>query len=160
MVSAVTKRKTPIIPVKVKVALRVLFEQPKVDLEAAAQAAGLSVYRLREAMKRADVRQWAWHEKRALIDAVCAGNPLALKEIRDTSANDMARVNAIKAAEQMRQDIDEVTRGGPAAPAPGLVIVLENHDGTTRMISASPAPLQLEARRVRERELAAIDDAP
>jgi hypothetical protein len=135
--------RAPIVPAKVKVAILALFQQPKLDLESAAQAAGITTYRLREAMKKAHVRNWIWHEKRALIDALCAGNPAALKEIRDTSGNDMARVSAVKAAELMRAETEEATRGAPGRGImPGLVVIFESPSGETdRTIGPATMPL-------------------
>jgi hypothetical protein len=145
-----SKKRQPAIPAKVKTALHHLFGDPRSDLAAAAKAAGITTYRLREAMKRADVRAWAYREKQALVDAICAQNPLALKAIRDSSRNDMAKVAAIKTLEQIGDDEAEPRR--LSAPAPGLVIVIEQRDGSTRTVGASPAPPMIEGRRVPEHE--------
>ena len=135
------KKSVPAVPARVKVAISVLLDQPKEDLEAAAKAAGLTTYRLREALKKSYVRRYLYHEKQVLLDAVCAGNPLALKQVRDFSENGMAVVAAAKAIEQMRQETQEVT-GGIARPTPGLTIVIEAPDGTRmRTIGAPPMPM-------------------
>jgi hypothetical protein len=137
------KTRAPIVPAKVKVAIRALFEQPKIDLEAAAKAAGMVTYRLRAQLQRPHVRSYMWNAKRALLDEVCAGNPLALKQIRDRSENAMARVAAIRTSEIMRTEIEETARGGPARnTVPGLVVVFETAAGqTVRTIGAPSMPL-------------------
>ena len=75
-------------------------------------------------MKKAHVQKYIWHEKRALIEEVCAGNPAALAELRATSENGMAAVAAIRQLELMRQSAIDEARGPmvPGAPQPGLMI--------------------------------------
>jgi hypothetical protein len=51
------------------------------------------------------------------------GNVHRLDTIADASKNDMARVGAIKALEQISDQADEKNRGGPAL-LPGLQIVI------------------------------------
>jgi hypothetical protein len=93
------------------------------------------------------VRAYAMHERRVLLDALIAGNPAALKEIRDRSGNDMARVNAIKTAEALRELADDPQRGaGVQRSQPGLVVIIQSNDGRTQQVLGAPvAPLQIEA---------------
>jgi hypothetical protein len=142
-----SKARAPSIPAKVKVAIRALFEQPKIDLEAAAKAAGMDTYRLRTQLNKPHVRSYMWNAKRALLDEVCAGNPLALKEIRDGSENAMARVAAIRTSEIMRTEIEETVRGGPARnTVPGLVVIFESPSGQTVRTIAPPSMPLIEAK--------------
>jgi hypothetical protein len=146
-------RETPVVPAKVKTAVEHLFDDPKSDLAAAAAHAGLSTYRLRNELKKPHVRTWIWHERRLLLDALCAQNPAALKAIRDTSENSMAQVSAVKTIEAMHQMAVEETRGGPhTQTAPGLVVIIEHRDGTTQTIAPMPAPM-IEVTPLPEREL-------
>jgi hypothetical protein len=68
------------------------------------------------------------------------GSPAALTEIRDTSENSMARVNAIKAGEQLRvgaiEDEAVAQRRGP-----GLQIVIVQGDGTRQVACQPPQML-------------------
>jgi hypothetical protein len=134
------KKDVPDVPARVKVAIAVLLDQPKENLLAAAMAAGITTYRLREALKKAHVRTYLYHEKQALLDAVSAGNPNALKTVRDTSENGMAVVAAAKAIEQMRTEGQEVA-GGPMRAAPGFVILIKTQGEPDRVVGPSAPPL-------------------
>jgi hypothetical protein len=134
------KKEVPDVPARVKVAIAVLLEQPKEDLHAAALAAGITTYRLREALKKSYVRAYLFSEKQALLESVSAGNPLALKRVRDGSENGMAVVAAAKAIEQMRTEGQEVT-GGPMRAAPGFTILIQVPGEAPRLIDPSATPL-------------------
>jgi len=142
------KKSVPDVPAKVKIAIAVLLEQPKEDLHAAALAAGLTTYRLREALKRSFVRSYLFAEKQALLDAVSAGNPLALKQVRDTSDNGMAVV-----AGRARNRTHAAGRSGDcrqrhAAPpnSAGLIVIIESAGGRTEQVIGAPAMPMIEAR--------------
>jgi hypothetical protein len=150
------RKAVPVVPAKVKVAIAVLLEQPKEDLAAAALAAGITTYRLREALKKSYVRQYLYHEKQALLEAVSAGNPLALKQVRDTSDNGMAVVAAAKAIEMMKQEGQEIT-GGPLRQLPGVTIIIEAANGRAEQVIGPRMPL-IEARPVPEFEPATIEE--
>jgi hypothetical protein len=91
-----------------------------------------------------------------LIESICIQNPLSLKAIRDGSRNEMAKVQAIRTLEQLGDDEAEQRRS--SAPAPGLVIVIEQRDGTTRTFGASPPPVpMIEGRRVPEHEFEPVE---
>jgi type IV secretory pathway protease TraF len=89
------------VPAKAKVAIAVLLTQPKTDLETAAKAAGLQTYMLRRYLGMPEVRAYFRAQKKILVEAIAAGNPVALKDVRDNSGNAMARVNAARAIELM-----------------------------------------------------------
>jgi hypothetical protein len=57
-------------------------------------------------------------ERQVILDATCAGNPVALKAIRDTSPNAMARVQAIRTLEALEERMDKET-GSRELPASG-----------------------------------------
>jgi hypothetical protein len=119
------KHREPIVLKKVKAAIAFMFEQTKYDLAAAATNAGLTTYVLRREMKKAHVQKFIWHEKRALIEECCSGNPAALAELRATSENGMAVVVAIRQLELMQSAIEEA-RGpmAPGLPSRGLVVII------------------------------------
>jgi hypothetical protein len=148
------KKRTPIVPAKVKVAIGILLDQPHEDLHAAALAAGLTVYRLRESLKRGFVRKYLQDEKQALLESVSAGNPLALKRVRDSSPNGMAIVASVKAIEQMKQETQQAAGGSPfATQQPGFVIVIKGGDGEApRVIAPMAPPPMIEHQPAAERE--------
>jgi hypothetical protein len=130
--------KNPIVPAKVKLAFEIISNDAKATLETAAAGAGLSTYRLRRLLKLPQVRAWIAEERRAQLDAICASNPESLKRIRDTSANDMAAVGAIKTLEAMRVDVVAETGGKPGASRPGLQIVIHTLGGESRVVCGPP----------------------
>jgi hypothetical protein len=76
----------------------------------------------------------------AAAKEVCAGNAAALA-VRTTSDNGMAATGACRQLELMRQTVAEET-GGPRQSVPGLVVIIENRDGSVRTIAPPmPAPM-------------------
>jgi hypothetical protein len=94
-------------------------------------------------LRQSHVRAYFEAERKAVLDAICAGNPASLKDIRDTSGNAMARVNTVRALEVTRNEAYEDSRGGRGAPmAPGVVIVIESRDGRQEtVITPRQAPV-------------------
>jgi hypothetical protein len=114
------------VPAKAKVAIAVLLTQPKQDLEAAATAAGLQTYMLRRYLGRPEVRNYFRKQQQILVDAIVAGNAVALKDIRDNSGNQMARVNAARALQLMQNEMDDPHYANRnTLPAAGITIVIE-----------------------------------
>lgn len=74
----------------------------------AATLGGMRPDTLRRYLHRPDVRALLAGEKKALLAWACSANPQALMSIRDTSANDAARVRAALALEE----IGEPRQGG------------------------------------------------
>jgi hypothetical protein len=105
---------------------------------------GMPTNRLRDQLKLPHVRRYASQERAAFIDALCAGNPAALKDIRDTSKNAMARVAAVRQAEIMKQDLDNPTRGGGIGQlnAPGLQIVIVQGNGQIERTVGQPMQIE------------------
>jgi hypothetical protein len=141
------KHRTPVVPAKVKVALDLLFNDPTADLAKAAAAVDMPTNRLRDQLKLPHVRRYATQERGAYIDALCSGNVAALKEIRDTSKNAMARVAAVRQAEIMKETLDGPGHALQQAHMPGLVVIIESSDGHVQRVLAPPMPplpLQIE----------------
>jgi hypothetical protein len=149
------KHRTPVVPAKVKVALDLLFNDPNADLASAAAAVGMPTNRLRDQLKLPHVRRYATQERGAFIDALCAGNAAALKDIRDNSNNAMARVAAVRLAELIKESLDSPGSALQQRHSPGLVVVIQNGDGTQQIIPPAPVPIDVtperEARESQER---------
>jgi hypothetical protein len=142
----------PAVPAKAKAAIAALLEQPETDLAAAAQKAGLPTERLKKYLKAPHVRKYFIDERRAVLDAILAGNPEALRKVRDTSGNAMARVQAVRALESIGDRMDEAAGGRAGQQAPGVVIVIEAAEGRTvrtiRPPSAIPAGHVIDAESI------------
>jgi hypothetical protein len=132
--------KNPVVPAKVQAAWRLMQDDPAQTLQTAAAGVGLNAYKLREALNRPHVRKWVFDERRAQLDAINAGNPEALRRLRDTSENAMAAVGAIKTLEAMKEIVDPSVRAGGTMPAPGLVVQICYADGRQETIGP-PAPM-------------------
>jgi hypothetical protein len=150
------------VPARVKTAVAYLIEQ-KADLALAAAAAGLTVRELRRQMGKPEVRRYSLEQRALALDAFCLGSPAALTEIRDTSENSMARVQAIRTGEILRTGAieDEVTaqRRGP-----GLQIVIVQPSGAKELVPMMPTVPMLDTLPAPEPEpvpvIPAEDDAP
>jgi hypothetical protein len=134
------RKREPVVPARIKTAVAFLIEQ-KADLQAAAAAAGLSTRELRRAMGQPHVRRYSLEQRQLALEAFCLGSPAALTEIRDTSENSMARVNAIKAGEQLR--IGAIADEAIAQKrTPGLQIVIVQPSGAKELVPmATSIPL-------------------
>jgi hypothetical protein len=121
---------------KLKIAIDLMLEgSRRAD---AAAAAGLKDHSVREAMKKAHVRAYWNHGLQVMRESERARNVFALATVRDSSSNDMARVSAAKALEQIADPTLPGGSGGGRAragwaidlsydePRAGLVIVV-NH---------------------------------
>jgi hypothetical protein len=133
------KHREPIVPAKVKRAVEVLLAQSKYNVVEAALAAGLKPYKLRVYLKRPEVLRYIRDERKVLIESVCAGNPLALARVRDTSENGMAVCAAVRAAESMRLATAVETGGGDVVR--GLQVVIVQSSGQVEATIGPPAPL-------------------
>jgi len=111
-----------------------------IDFIEAAKIVGLKPDVMRRHLDRADVRALLLGERRAFRAAVCASNEMALRRVRDTSANGMATVAAVRALEQIDES-DPPDRGA----TPGVVIVINSAD-------APLPPPTIEVRPVRTDE--------
>jgi hypothetical protein len=89
-------------------------------------------------MRLAHVRRYSLEQRQLALEAFCLGSPAALTEIRDTSENSMARVNAIKAGEQLRIGALE-DEAVAQKRAPGLQIVILQPSGKQELVPMSPS---------------------
>jgi hypothetical protein len=143
--------KNPVVPAKVQKAWRLMQDDPKQTLQTAAAAVRLNAYKLREALNRPHVRKWVLDERRLQLDAINAGNPEALRRLRDTSENAMAAVGAIKTLEAMKELVDPSVRAGTTMHAPGLVVQIINTAGeVTQEIGSRPVPPLIDVTPERE----------
>lgn len=91
----------------------------------AAEHAGLTEHGLYKALRKPPVRAAYLAELEVLRTSERARNIHTLAEVRDQTDNQMARVQAVKALEQM--DEQDVSRGrSTATNHPGLVIVINS----------------------------------
>jgi hypothetical protein len=134
-------KREPIVPVKVRAAIEWLLVNPP-DLVAAAKHAGLaSAARLREELKKPHVLRYARQEKQLALESFCLSTPAILRKIAEESANDMARLGAVKTAEALRVGSVEAI-GGVVPPQPGLVVVIEVPGQPDRILAPPmPAPM-------------------
>lgn len=120
---------------KLKVAMDAMIWEGKTRDEAA-QHAGLSIHGLREALKRPHVRAYYRSEIEVLRENERARNLHALVEVRDQKTNHMARVQAVKALEQI-SETDTPTSG--ASPSPGVTIrIINQAPASPPLIDVSP----------------------
>jgi len=130
--------RAPAVPAKAKDAIRILIDDPKADLEAATKAAGLTTYWLRRYLKMPHVARYFRAERQVVLDAICAGNPTALKTIRDESKNKMAAVAAVRGLELMRNEEQEGAPGRFAQQSPGVTIIIEATPGRPAQVIGPP----------------------
>ena len=113
---------------KVKAAVEAMVWQG-LQRRDAAQAAGLAEHSLYQALRRPPVRAYYLSLLDVLRTSERARNIHALVEVRDQQTNQMARVGAVKALEQLEDDAHQ--RLGTVAHAlPGLVIVVQAASAT------------------------------
>jgi hypothetical protein len=115
--------------------LELLQTDPKMTWQLAAAAAGISTGSISSRVEIVSCS--AMGQDRAQVDAICAANPERLRVIADTSENHMARVGAIKTLEAMKEALDPHA-ASHQLPQPGLVIVIQNRDGS--QADAEPPP--------------------
>jgi hypothetical protein len=103
-----------------------------VDFVEAAKLADVNAWVVRQWLDRVEGRAFLKAERRAFRDAVCAGNELALKRVRDTSENGMAIIGSVRALEQIDEDEARQQRG--PVQSPGLIVSIVN-------VMPSPGPI-------------------
>lgn len=87
----------------------------------AAEKAGISEHGLYKALRKPPVKAFYLSELDVLRTSERARNFHTLVDIRDQTSNQMARVNAVKALEQIS---DETQAGSAASRMPGVLIVV------------------------------------
>ncbi len=126
-------------PVKTAIALMVRGRDDDPDtkplgLLEAARAAGISPPILRRYLTRPAVIALLRSERRAFRNQLCCANDRVLADIRDTAANTMSRVAAIRQLEQLEADDQPAAR-----EMPGVTIRIVNQVSTSPVAStASP----------------------
>jgi hypothetical protein len=110
---------------KLKAAIGVMVWEGLKRPDAAAKA-GLSDHGLREALRRPHVKAHYLSELEVLRTSERARNIHALVDVRDSS-NQMARVQAVKALEQLS---DDQQANAQRVQTPGLVIQINMQPGT------------------------------
>jgi len=133
-----TKRPRGIPPAVRAALLKLVWDEEECDLVVAARASGLRPDTLRRWLNRSEVVGFVLRERAAKRLALCARNESVLAQIRDRGGNEMARVNAVKALEQL----DEQAPSSRAAnlPTPGIVLKIVN-------VTPQPAPIDITPRQ-------------
>jgi hypothetical protein len=130
------KDKNGRIPPKVKVAIDAMLDGA--DLAKAALASGLNVPRLRKYLSIGHIHRYAWNARRERLEALCLSTPRNLRSVIETSPNAMARVAAVRQAEQIRRE--DLVEAGEIPTPRGLQIVIVERNGIERPLG-SPAPM-------------------
>ena len=129
------RKREPVVPARVKTAIGYMLEQ-RADMPAAAAFAGISTYELRRSLGRPNVLRYAREQKKAALEVLCLASPANLAEVLRGS-NEMAKVNAVKAAEALRLDAVELEQRA-VQRAPGLQIVIIQNDGSRQVAYQPP----------------------
>jgi hypothetical protein len=93
---------------------------------------------LRQYLRQPHVARYFRAERQVVLDAICAGNPVALRTIRDEARNQMAAVAAVRGLELMRNEDQEGGPGRFAPQSPGVTIVIEAAPGRPAQVIGSP----------------------
>lgn len=102
--------------------------------QAAAAKAGLTARAMRYALSRPHVLAYVRGQRHVLLTSMTGSNILTLADVRDQVDNQMARVQAVKALEQLA-DEQAGGRSSASIATPGLVVVI-NTGPTDPAISA------------------------
>lgn len=103
----------------------------------AAEAAGLKDHALYSALRKPHVKAYYLEQLDVLRTSERARNIHTLAEVRDQTSNQMARVQAVKALEQISDDEQGTSR---ARHAPGLQIVVHVKTDQKPVIDVTPQP--------------------
>lgn len=121
---------------KVRVAVEAMVWQA-LPRKAAAEHAGISEHGLYKALRKPPVKAFYLSELEVLRTSERARNFHTLCDVRDQTTNQMARVNAVKAIEQLG---DEQQSNAGSSRSPGVLIVVG--DKASVSVSAiEPKPL-------------------
>jgi hypothetical protein len=105
-----------------------------IDFVTAARIAGIQPHVMRRWLHRPQVIGLIRRERAAFRQALCCGNELALKRVRDRSKNPMGVVASVRALEQMPDDLHSRS----AAESPHMTIQIVN------VAAPTPAPVTLD----------------
>ncbi len=104
----------------------------------AAKAAGMTDHGLREAFKKPHVKAYYNQGLEVLRQSERARNISALVEVRDKAGNQMARVQAAKALEQLSEEEARRSPAGGTVTLPGLTVVIVNPSTPREPIDVTP----------------------
>jgi hypothetical protein len=125
------------LPESVKLAIIEMIETGA-DFISAAKANGLQPQTMRRWLGRAECINFLRKERARFRATVCAQNEAVLAEIRDDrEGNQMARVHAVRALEQLADS--EVAKPS-SAPSPGVTIRIINQQPQQAPIDVTPMP--------------------
>ena len=123
------------LPEGVKRAVLLMVEEG-LDFISAAKQVGLQPQAMRRWLGRAECIKFVRNERSRFRVSVCAQNEAVLAQIRDTAANSMSRVHAIRTLEQLA-DSEEARPSN--APQPGITIVIRQAP-QPQPIDVTPTP--------------------
>lgn len=115
---------------KLLIAMRAMVWEGATRCDAATKA-GISEHSLYVALRKAHVRQWYLAEIDVLRTSEKARNIFTLAEVRDQKTNQMARVAAVKALEQLD---DQPANAAARAQSPGFIIQVIQAVGSTALM--------------------------
>lgn len=116
-----TKQPVARINPRVRQALDLMVWDNKSDNEAVLQV-GISVLYLRAELKKPHIRAFYHGQLKVLRERESSRNIHTLIDVRDQTSNQMARVQAVKALEQL-DDVEQSSRGAQSLPGLQIVIV-------------------------------------
>ena len=125
------KRRTPDpkITARVAAAIELMVEQG-LQFDQAAKTVGLHVRAMRKALDKPHVLKYMKERKYVFRESISAANIFTLADVRDNSGNAIARVQAVKALEQIG-DADPV---GTKQQPPGFALVIVNTSAVTQAV--------------------------
>jgi hypothetical protein len=148
LVSSAAKQpaKAAPIPAKVRLAIRYMThgageDGSPMNVVEAAKAVGMQPWALRKHFDRPGTLAHLRRERRTVVELICAGNPHALRKVRDHAINSVAQVNSVKALEDMNSPEGQ-RQSGPEW-SPRLTIVIKSADPAPAMqtvIEHDPQP--------------------
>jgi hypothetical protein len=125
------------VPQAIRAAITTMVEEG-LDFVAAGKRHSVTAQMMRRWLGRAEAITYLRKERARFRQSVCAQNEFVLAEIRDDSdGNQMARVHAVRALEQLADG--EVARPSNA-PQPGIQIVIRHEPAP---IDITPRPSQI-----------------
>jgi hypothetical protein len=144
------KHRTPKVHFRVEAAAEHLASTPGASLQSAAKHCGLSVPALRELLKQPHNLAHVKQVRDLAIEALTTSGPATLAKVIKEGSNQMAVVQATKAAMSWARESDEATRRAATRSvsySPGLCIVIQDRSSPAPMIDHRPAgpPLIIEA---------------
>jgi len=141
------KHRTPKVHFKVEAAAEHLASVPGATLQTAAKHCGLTVPKLRDLLKQPHNLSYVKQVRDLAIEALTTNGPATLAAVIKEGSNQMAVVQATKAAMSWAREADEATRRASNRSvnySPGLCIVIGSPAAMVEQRPAGP-PLIIEA---------------